>query len=68
MQFQKTPWTDRRPDGRPDGQKDRQTLFYRTLPATAMDSKQGKVFQFYVSTLAKTKYLITFHRRVRLFD
>ena len=67
MQFQKTPRTDRRPDGRPDGQ-DRQTLFYRTLAATAMDLKQGKVFQFYVSTLAKTKYLIKSHRRARLFD
>ena len=28
---------DRRTDGRTDGRRDRQTLFYRTLPAEAED-------------------------------
>ena len=34
IQFQESAWTD----GRKDLQKDGQTLFYRTLPATAWGS------------------------------
>ena len=36
IQFQESPSTD----GRKDGRKDGQTLFYRTLPATAGSPKR----------------------------
>ena len=40
--------TDRRTDGRTGGGKDRQTVFYRTLPATAGGSKKNnKMHVFY---------------------
>ena len=35
IQFKEIAWTDGRTDGRTEGWKDGQTLFYRTLPATA---------------------------------
>ena len=35
MQFKENAWTDRRTEGGTEGQKDGQTLFHRTLLATA---------------------------------
>ena len=39
IHFKENAPTDGQKDGRKDGQKDGQTLFYRTLPATAEGPK-----------------------------
>ena len=44
IQFKENAPTDGRTEGRKDGWKDGQTLFCRTLPATAGGPKEGKIF------------------------
>ena len=39
-QFQENAWTDGRMEGQMEGQKDRQTLFYSSLPATTRGPKR----------------------------
>ena len=49
IQFKENAWTDRQKDG----WKDRQTLFYRTLPATAGVPKSYRVLKFKQSPFPK---------------
>ena len=41
IQFKENTWTDGRTERQTEGWKDRQTLFYRTLPATASGPKKN---------------------------
>ena len=40
IQFKENTWTDGRMERQTEGRKDGQTLFYRTLPATAGGQKK----------------------------
>ena len=42
IQFKENAQADRRTEGQTEGQKDRQTLFHRTLTATAGGPKKRK--------------------------
>ena len=58
IQFKENAWTGGRKDGRTDGRMDGQTLFYRTLPASA----GGPIISFETPNRDLNKFFLIYRK------